>query len=794
MGKAGLAAIKIILILLFFSICYDGWAQGVKRSVLSPDTSQIAEIVYPKLTKREGLGIQLPVPPDDHPRLYLTAKDIPLLKDKLNDPVFKNFKEHLAESAAYQTNGNLSSVKEHYNDDLKIRDAIEAKALMYVLDLDQQKGRDAVNAVLNYFRTLKADKTGQDYTRVMGREIVTGSIVYDWCYPLLSAQQKQFLIRHMEALATQMEIGWPQIKGSSITGHTVEAQLSRDMLSLAIATYNEKPQIYERVAGRIFAEFVPARRFYEPAGYHHQGSAYGAYRFNWDMFATYIFDKMGYPDLYPKAQSQIPYYFIYSRRPDGQLLRNGDDYTEQGTPFGKWWPLGQSAFFLAGSYYKDPIVINEGLKERPLAQGNDAIFDFLFFDTKAIGHQTKNALSLTRYFQEPFGAMIARTGWEDGIASPDVVAMMKVQSYNFSNHQHLDAGSFQLYYKGPLTVQSGIYQGTTGGYGDEHFKNYSQRSIAHNTMLVYDPDEHFSLHGKAIINDGGQQYPNGGIEAENLDSLLAKGYHTGTVLAHAFGPDPVKPDFTYLKGDLTKAYSGKVSDFKRSFVFINFKDPVIPAALIVFDHLVTSKKGFKKYWLMHCVEEPKVDSIYTTVSRTQKGYAGKMINTTLLPEKSNLVINKVGGAGRAYEVFGKNFPQAMVSPAIASADSAVWRIEVSPRKPAEANLFLNVMEVMNNDVKPTKALLPERIETGLLTGAKILDRIVLFSKSGLLVNQPFELSVSGNAMVLITDLEKGDWNVGCTDHPQNTVGIVMNDQQLIYFKAGSGKYLITKVR
>jgi heparin/heparan-sulfate lyase len=124
----------------------------------------------------------------------------------------------------------------------------------------------------------------------------------------------------METLATKMEIEWPNIKGSSITSHTVEAQLSRDMLSLDIATYDENPEIYKRVVGRIFAEFIPARQFYYPSGYHHQGSAYGAYRFNWEIVTTYIFDRMGYPNLYGKNQAKIPYYFIYNRRPDGQLV------------------------------------------------------------------------------------------------------------------------------------------------------------------------------------------------------------------------------------------------------------------------------------------------------------------------------------------------------------------------------------------------------------------------------------------------------------------------------------------
>jgi hypothetical protein len=45
------------------------------------DTNQIVAITYPPLTKREGEGLKVardpgPIPPTQHPRLYLTVKNI----------------------------------------------------------------------------------------------------------------------------------------------------------------------------------------------------------------------------------------------------------------------------------------------------------------------------------------------------------------------------------------------------------------------------------------------------------------------------------------------------------------------------------------------------------------------------------------------------------------------------------------------------------------------------------------------------------------------------------------------
>jgi hypothetical protein len=760
------------------------------------DTNKITPIVYPPITEREGKGLTIPLPPNEHPRLFLRQKDIAVLKKKQDSPLLNACWGRIQRASTYSTDGFLPVNGVKNNNSEAIKNAIEAKALLYLFSQNPKTGRDAVETALNYFATLKIDNTVQDITREIGRAIVTGAIVYDWCYPLLTEKEKQILLARMEILATNMEIEWPHIKGSSLTGHTVEAQLSRDMLSLGIATYDENPEIYKRIAGRIFAEFVPARQFYYPAGYHHQGSAYGPYRFGWEMVATWLFDRMGYPNLYGKNQATIPYYFLYSRRPDGQLMRDGDDFTEQSAPFGKFWNLGQSMNLLAGSYHKDPIILNEALKEKPLGATADYLFDFLFFDPDVVGNTTKATLPLTRYFDEPYGAMIARTGWQDGLQSPAVVATMKVQAYNFSNHQHLDAGGFQLYYKGPLTVQSGIYQGKRGGYGSDHFKNYGQRSIAHNTMLIYNPNETFTWHGQKIGNEGGQFFPNDAHEPENMQELLTQGYQTGKVLAHAFGPDSIRPEFTYLKGDLTKAYSNKVKSFIRSFVFLNLNNATIPAALLVFDNVVSANKDYKKYWLLHCVEEPQINGNQTTVTRTGKGYGGKLINTTLLPIRDDLSLTKVGGSGNEYTVFGTNYPQSFQNPAISSGDSAVWRIEVSPKIASANNLFLNVMQVMDAGVNAPPARLPGKFNNEQFTGAKVGDRLVLFSKTGALVNQSFSLRITGSqAMkVLITDVKTGSWIVRSVNAVRHSPGLIKNTQSLLYFQAEPGNYIIQKSR
>ena len=74
----------------------------------------------------------------------------------------------------------------------------------------------------------------------------------------------------------------------------------------------------------------------------------------------------------------------------------------------------------------------------------------------------------------------------------------------FAKHQHMDRGHFTIHHRGHLAIDSGA------DYTDSespHYLNYYRRTVAHNTMLVYDPEERFSWGDPDVraANDGGQR-------------------------------------------------------------------------------------------------------------------------------------------------------------------------------------------------------------------------------------------------------------------------------------------------
>ena len=420
-----------------------------------------------------------------------------------------------------------------------------------------------------------------------------------------------------------------------------------------------------------------------------------------------------------------------------------------------------------------------------------------------------------------------RKGWDEN----SVIAEMKVNENFVGNHQHLDAGSFQIYYRGPLAIDSGTYQGSSGGYNSPHNKNYFKRTIAHNSLLVYDPDEKFECWNygggdktEYAANDGGQRMPGDRWDTcRSFEDLLGESYTVGKALAHDFGPDRNVPEYSYLKGDITDAYSDKVREVKRSFVFINLNDTAdssarIPATLIVFDKVVSSDPGFRKYWLLHSIEEPVIENNTFTVDRTLNGDSGRLHDTVLLPEPGNAEISKIGGPGKDFYVFGTNYPNEPRRKDPANEKGA-WRIEICPAAPSEEDIFLNVIQITDNsndNVYPAAMIDARHIAGGRTdmamtcsgtslytgsgewtcgspaTGVMIADRAVFFSRDSSPIGCSFSIDIpdpdygqvpvrkegrDGCCRILMTDLLPGTWQVLLDG---NMLRIILRTERPVY--------------
>jgi heparin/heparan-sulfate lyase len=188
-------------------------------------------------------GVSIPIPPAEHPRLYLRERDIPDLRRRTTHPVFKSAWEKL------QDLGKTDPAR-----------AVEADALCYLLSRDVELGKRAVATALEVMVKSNFPRSGSG-TRPTGRIMVTGAIVYDWCYSVMTAEQKKAYLEQFLRLAHNLECGYPPPKTGVVTGHYSEWMLMRDLLSTSIAVYDEYPEMYRFAASRFFSLFVPVRNW-----------------------------------------------------------------------------------------------------------------------------------------------------------------------------------------------------------------------------------------------------------------------------------------------------------------------------------------------------------------------------------------------------------------------------------------------------------------------------------------------------------------------------------------------------
>ena len=80
---------------------------ATREDILKANYNVPISLTYPPLTENEGLGMDFPNPPAEHPRLFLRSSDIPLLKEKIKHPSMKLAWEQITASSRQQVNGLL---------------------------------------------------------------------------------------------------------------------------------------------------------------------------------------------------------------------------------------------------------------------------------------------------------------------------------------------------------------------------------------------------------------------------------------------------------------------------------------------------------------------------------------------------------------------------------------------------------------------------------------------------------------------------------------------------------------
>lgn len=579
----------------------------------------------------------------EHPRLMLRKKDIERIKNASCGTEAERLFEELCNFEIKGVGADATLGTYHLKEYL----ALEARALKAIVYDDEALGRESVEILLRLLRNVIVY---DDYmkARFSGHLIFLASEVYDWCYAWILPSEREEIIDRCESLAEHyFEMGYPPSKQAAISGHGNEAQLLRDLLAFSIAVYDERPDIYNYCAGRLFDEYIPAYEKVFAGEFHPQGPCYGAYRYVWAMWFGILIYSMSGERVLPPCTVSMAESLIYLRRPDGEAMRLGDDYNETKAIYTHKNPFFV-AMFLAAAYSGDALWHAEAEKQMraeylvPLkwgydyyeegAYGEGAISPAVYLIWNGLTPLGKErALNACRYFDWPVGASV----YNDG----ERVILMKIGCLWGSNHDHLDTGCFQIYDGEILASDSGVYD----SYGTPHRKKYAIQTLAHNCILV----------------DGkGTRMPRERREPETLDMWLSE-YGMARVISHTESNETCM-----IEGDLSEAYAETCNSVRRKMLWESSRGE--RGTLTVCDKIEPKKADAEVKFLIHCQSAPVIKENEVVIIGKNRELHCRVISP------AQVKISAIGGDGQRFLINGENY-----LPKVDTTEAGWGRIEIS---------------------------------------------------------------------------------------------------------------------
>ena len=737
------------------------------------------------------------LPKSSHPRVLFTPDMISGIKEALENPEYSAARELFDTYLNADTDGVLGEVVTQqnlsHNYDHKVLYTVRARALAYALEGDEYYGLSALYILYNFMLTLVYNYRNIDETRDFGGIVYTAACVYDWCYDLLSDYDKERLLLGVEHIAcrgtvlmpergsfggVKMEIGFPPARQGAITGHGCEMQLLRNFLAMSIAIYDEYPNWYEFCAGRFYSEYVEPRNIYYSAGLYPQGTRYNAGRFGCDLMSAWIMKVATGENPYNESDMHTTVYapFASLTEIEGKhVFLVGDELRGEMCLPRSIGPNATMASFL----FSDPVLRGiakwNGYGYDSFGCNAEALSPIEFFILMSDGIMPKDdgVTSLPKIVHNGgwYGQTIIRRSFEPD--SP--VSLMKVQCRSLANHDHCAAGNFQIYYKGILASDMGNYTGSS--YSSIHCNYFLRSSIAHNTLLIYNP----ALRAEKIEYDAETGRPTNILnyyycgnqrrdfgEARSLAIWQSDLYETGKLLARCEGySDGDTPKFAYISGDITKAYFEGTADLvRRSMLTVFTEDKSAPMLMFISDRIDAKSPDFKKTFLLQNATEnpPKIDEIAKTV--TINNGKGKLVLTNILGCDK---IEGIGGSDDSIEdkafsrrnhvVNGEQLHFYMENPGVTPADGETWgRVELSTDG-EKSTVMTNVIQVADIDA-PFKSAERVSVSGGsgvLFEGARVGGVVALFATDKNPLSESFTLELSCDSDVYIAGVAEGEW-------------------------------------
>ena len=690
------------------------------------DFTKIAATWCAALSQLNFASAALPLPL--HPRLYFSAEDVEGLRARFKNPLMTMEVQTITNAPRPMT--------------LAFYSVMEPGAIDKVSGLPKARA-----AIVQNLAELARIDAKQNFQFEWLQELHQGACVYDWCYTELTEDDKKAYFDHFVRLTNGKDgSGFPVREPvASLVGHEAQGSILGNHLAVGIALADEHPEILSDVLRLLKNNYVAVADFLFP-GIADLNGVYYARHVHFGL-AQLMLRAINSELVFNKALAKMPYEWIHALRPDGRMLRSGDNLDDESRA-----RKLRFSFAIIGGLYGDPNLLSmaeDGLKEAPVDQPYKAPFhefdrlsaEELVIKFIAVQPELKQraraanfpfGLSRILHAPEPANRMLFRTSWQLGPSeSRDGLVDIRIGDYFIGNHQRKDFGTFQIYYRGPLAIASGVYQGSPNSwYAKPHWLEYYQQTVSSNGLLIVDPDKKPFLAG-IRANDGGQRWPNKGQNhPPNLDVLLnpENGYRMAKVLATGAATDE---SYAYISGDITAAYdSKKVKLVHRAMLSVQTHDKNYPLVFVVRDRIIPTSENFERVFLLHSVEPPEIGMDGTaTIVNTRRTltqsrgifsgqYDGKLFLKNISPAKAEMRLVKGHRVGT--QQFDAQKPSA-------NGEEGWGRLEIAENN-TKTTEFLNVMVTMDSETAPPEIL---SVTGEGIVGCQILNLAIVWIDSTL---------------------------------------------------------------
>ena len=727
---------------------------------------------------------------DKHPRLYFRDTDETYLQSKIAGSDWQTLKAVVtAPSRLPKPDANATDV--NVTDAIAFLDLAEAGDAEYakLLAILAFMERDPyyLNLTIEWAKHLAAlpaeDSEGDILLR---RRIERLSEIYDWLHADLSDADKATIRAGLKKFVDQLMSFDYMLNTDASTRNYIQkhSRWGDGVVAQAmLAMYGDFDAGFTKVyADDLLSKTREHLRKYQDVesyiasdGGWHLGWGYAYFNANY-MLNYFIWSTATNETMLNDWMGDLSYWYMYGLRADKSLPQMGDATIS---------PMGYGVLAnLYQSRFKNDGFAKWYLNTNQQSNYNNLFDRFIMQDTTQ-AEPNLDKLPTSRYFKQ-VGTVIARDTWDFDNAT---LFIFKSSPFYNAGHHHRDENSFTIDYKTSLALDSGFYDQTDSN----HYKNYYVRTIAHNAITVYNPNQKMeyitdyntrnSAAEKALINDGGQIYrdPDSLVKADiveggknRLDGIM-KYQHND--------------NYTYAMGDATKTYDpATVSLAKREVIYLQntgYNHPVV----LVLDKVEATDGNFQKRYLLHSEPDSAPTIIGNKMSVTASSTKGsaKMVNLTLYPTNANLSL--VGGIGHEYVLMNGVNAAPIDAPIVneikadQNTKSGTWRLEVSPPLGKKYDLMLNAIFVddASVDINADATLL---IDSSSAIGAQLPNRIVVFSKDKANAALPIEYHVAQDSNVqhtVVTGYAKGE-SVKVSINGVPTSGFIVGDGGCVDFK------------